>query len=426
MPGMTVDRDFRLRDFGLSTFKDAETLPRHRWYEVKEAFSPRLVQEAISESGCKRGDLIVDPFGGSGTVSLTATQLGYRTVSFEVNPFLQFLAQAKLANCRPGIFESYVKKIGRRATVGKRSWLERFSTFGRGDGTKPWLFNVGVLRSAEAVMQATAELPPQTRALIRLIAIGAAMDSCNAYRDGKCLRYHNNWREMHLNRKSFLAHFKNRSDIVCSDLAKFPLPRTERSIERGDCRVLIQAGSMQGFRLCITSPPYLNSFDYTDIYRPELFIGGFIESQEELRRLRQSTVRSHVQANWPRPKINSFGPTYDKMIKKMNRKGAEFWDYRLPLMVQAYFEDLHIVLTALREQAAKKAEVWVAVATSAYAGTVIPVDIILAEIGREVGWKVRNVGFLRELRTSGQHWNRMNGNGTHSPYLRESLVMLYQ
>ena len=30
------------------------------------------------------------------------------------------------------------------------------------------------------------------------------------------------------------------------------------------------AGTKQ-FKLCVTSPPYLNSFDYTDVYRPELF-----------------------------------------------------------------------------------------------------------------------------------------------------------
>ena len=36
--------------------------------------------------------------------------------------------------------------------------------------------------------------------------------------------------------------------------------------------------SFAGFKLCVTSPPYLNSFDYTDIYRPELFLGGFVQS----------------------------------------------------------------------------------------------------------------------------------------------------
>ena len=43
------------------------------------------------------------------------------------------------------------------------------------------------------------------------------------------------------------------------------------------------------------SPPYLNSFDYSDVYRPELFAAGFVSANSKLRKIRKKTLCSHVQ-----------------------------------------------------------------------------------------------------------------------------------
>lgn len=50
--------------------------------------------------------------------------------------------------------------------------------------------------------------------------------------------------------------------------------------------------------LVITSPPYLNSRDYTDTYMLELKTLGFTDSAAEIRKLREKTLRSHVQIKW--------------------------------------------------------------------------------------------------------------------------------
>ncbi|MCX5671066.1 MAG: hypothetical protein NTU94_07075 [Planctomycetota bacterium] len=92
-------------------------------------------------------------------------------------------------------------------------------------------------------------------------------------------------------------------------------------------------------------------------------------------------------------------------------------------MIQAYFEDIRDVLAGLRSCAGRKAHIWLVVATSAYAGVEVPVDTIIGEIGLKNGWLLKEIGLLRELRSSGQHWNRTNGKGRKCPRLRESIVI---
>ena len=92
------------------------------------------------------------------------------------------------------------------------------------------------------------------------------------------------------------------------------------------------------------------------------------------------------------------------------------------MMVHAYFEDMRLILSELRRIAKKDAQLWLVVATSAYAGIEVPVDRIIADIGEGVGWALSEIGVLRELRSSGQHWNRTNRPNGRS-CLRESVVI---
>jgi hypothetical protein len=93
-------------------------------------------------------------------------------------------------------------------------------------------------------------------------------------------------------------------------------------------------------------------------------------------------------------------------------------------MVQAYFEDMYGILSALAACANKNATVWLVVSTSAYAGVEIPVDFILGQIGERVGWFLQDIAVLRSLRASGQHASRVPGENILPFHLRESLVIL--
>lgn len=420
---LNLNANFPLRDLGFSNALGLDSLPRHRWYFVKEGFSPQLVENAIQIEGVKKGQTLLEPFSGGGTVALVGASAGLNVKALEVNPFLRFLSSAKLKNASVESFKSLCSEVERVIRRPKISPLEGFSTFTKGNRWERWLFPTEVLRGFEAGRQLLTPASTPPRALAKLALIAAAMDCCNAARDGKCLRYRSEWATEEASLHDLQIRFRARVEAMQEDLSAHQLPHTLSSVAGGDTRVLLQ-DMTQKFDLCVTSPPYLNSFDYSDVYRPELFLGGFVESNKDLMKVRLSCVRSHVQASWDAPKRSEFGSLYRDCIDRINERSDALWDQRIPKMVQAYFEDMEKILRQMRHRANPNAAVWLVVSTSAYAGVEVPVDLILAEIGQRVGWYLREVGVLRYLRSSSQHVKHVQDETRKSVPLRESVVIL--
>ena len=76
-----------------------------------------------------KNSLILDPFNGSGTATLTAAENDIPSIGLEVNPFTSFVANVKTHNTNQEklseLFEITLEKIEK----GKVSKLERYSTF---------------------------------------------------------------------------------------------------------------------------------------------------------------------------------------------------------------------------------------------------------------------------------------------------------
>src|SRR5258708_14232860 len=258
--------------------------------------------------------------------------------------------------------------------------------------------------------------------MVKLCLLGAANDVGNAVNDGKALRYRSDWEEQSYSAADFIAAFEVRVADIAEDLVLAPDVGSRATIRLGDAR---RKAPAEGFKLCVTSPPYLNSFDYTDVYRPELFLGGWVTDMAGLRRLRLRTIRSRGQVKRNDPKTDGFGAQYTESVKRLGRRKSGLWNARIPLMVQAYFEDMKVVLTNLRKAAAPNASTWMVVSTSAYAGVEIPVDLILADIGSTCGWYLREVSVIRYLgQVAGQQWKKLASQDSENlPHLRESLII---
>jgi hypothetical protein len=413
-----INNTFSLRNLGLTNAFHTVSLPRHRWYYYKEGFSPRLVEHAIRLANLEQTDVILDPFNGGGTTTLTAAINGYRSIGIEVNPFTSFLAKAKVSDVDSKRFEVAAERVLSATKKSKSSPLKGFSTFSKKDGIEKWLFNDEVLDAFEAGWIHSSSIESSSlQALIRLALISSAMANCNAVRDGKCLRYRKTWASNKRDKRTYSATLKVKLAQISADLQGEPL-QTASTILEGDVRkVLDRLEEGQKFRLCITSPPYLNTFDYTDIYRPELFLCRYVCTTKELYKLRLQTVRSHLQAMWEKPKSDNFGALYDAAIAHVNANPIKLMDSRIPTMIQAYFEDMATILRKLRLNAVEGAQMWLVVSNSAYADKEIPVDLIIADIGCKFGWKLKEVAVLENIKRR---------KTVHSPSvktLRESVII---
>jgi DNA modification methylase len=418
-----INDNHKIKDKNYSNFGHSKDLPRHNWYYFKEGFSPKLIEEAIEITGLDKDALIVDPFSGSGTTPLMASLNGMNSVGFEVNPFMSFVAKTKQTISTKKKMLKYKDKILVSIDKGQISPLEKFSTFTNNCGRNKWLFNTDVLRSFEAGWNIAESFDSNEKNLFRLSLLSSVMDNSNVLKDGKCVRYKKNWKELAYSKESFVDTFESRLERMINDLESTPLEK-KSNIYLGDNRKNISKKLEHKFQLCVTSPPYLNSFDYTDIYRPELFLGKFVKSNMELRKLRYKTLRSHVQVDWEIPKKTDFGTLYANTFNEIIKRKEELWNSKIPLMIQAYFEDMEKILVLLRKKADVNANLWLVVSTSAYAGVEIPVDLILADIGTRVGWELEEVIVTRHLRNSTQNARKLKNVGVISHRLRESIVIL--
>lgn len=414
-----INHSFALKNLGITNALDSLDRARHRWYHYKEGFSPILVEKAIELSELQNGDVILDPFNGSGTTTLTASGKGYSSIGIEVNPFTSFLALAKTKSANVSEFDRWSETVVSAAKKGRKSRLIGYSTFSKTEKLHKWLFNDDVLRSFEGGWEtASAIRSNNLRALIRLALISSAMQNCNAKRDGKCLRYRKTWAKHTRDSTTFVASLEAKLKEIKEDIESEILDCRPTIINGDVRRVLQRLKEDEKFKLCVTSPPYLNTFDYTDIYRPELFLGHFVDNTDELYKLRLKAVRSHLQAKWEEPTKSDFGALYEGAIEHVTENVDQLMDPRIPSMIQAYFEDMAKILSDLKSLAKDGAQAWLVVSNSAYADREIPVDLIIADIGSSLGWKLKEVAVLENIE------RRKTKYSPSIETLRESLIIL--
>ncbi|GAJ09489.1 unnamed protein product, partial [marine sediment metagenome] len=99
----------------------------------------------------------------------------------------------------------------------------------------------------------------------------------------------------------------------------------------------------------------------------------------------------------------------------------KLWNNKIPNIVRGYFDDMHTLLGKLYQQTTKNGFVGIVVGNSAYSGVIIPTDILIAEIAKEIGFKIKNIFVTRHLTTSSQQKQELE---YLKNYLRESIVLL--
>ena len=177
----------------------------------------------------------------------------------------------------------------------------------------------------------------------------------------------------------------------------------------------IEAGSVEGI---IFSPPYANCFDYTEIYKLELWFGKFVSEYSDLKKLRNASLHSHLNGDLNR-EVQSRSEILTELLEELEKK--ELWDKKIPKMLKLYYDDMFTVLDDSYKALGDKGFCCIVVGNSAYGGIVFPADLILAEYAEKIGFKVDKIEVDRFIITSSQQYEMTKETGK---YLRESVVCL--
>jgi hypothetical protein len=384
---------------------EAQDLPFQRWYRFKEAFSPRFVSTAIA-SLARRPAVCIDPFGGSGTTSLTCQFLGVKPVTMEVNPFLADLIEAKLHqyDLRSLMADYVALEVAVGAFKGSTSHLLAGApqTFVEPGLNGRWIFGRAVARRLLIHRQAIEQLGNSAHKRFFRILLGSiSVRLSNVVISGKGRRYRANWEARASSPTMVDILFREAAESAIKDIAVYGR-RAEASytLMRGDSRQLLTGAPEAQFSLF--SPPYPNSFDYTDIYNVELWLLGYLSSSASNRTLREATLRSHVQIK--RSYDGEIPPSakFKKTMRALNKKTGELWNCDIPSMVSAYFADMSKIIGGLAETMSDQADIMMVIGDSRYAGVSVDVAAICAEIAPAFGFKAKSSRPIRSMRASAQ------------------------
>ena len=390
----------------LGTNSGAQTIPFQNWRRIKEAFAPELIARAIKDSSLPVQNCI-DPFGGSGTTGLACQFLGVHPVLVEVNPYLADLIEAKLTPYKPveQLLEDLDEVIKTSSSGVSDSAICLFatapSTFVEPGNKGRWIFDRQVAERIAALHNAINCLDKPARRLFLVLLGGILIEVSNVRVSGKGRRYRRRWKERIVTPTAVEELFSNSAKQAIEDIRQFSRRATNSfDVLRGDCKAILD--QVEQCELAVFSPPYPNSFDYTDVYNVELWTLGYLDSTDANLELRSATLSSHVQVSRDFLGPPTESQTLNKVLERLNDIRHKLWDSRIPSMVGAYFTELMQVLNQLSCVLTVGGSAWIVVGESCYGGVKIPVATVLEELATCQEWRTLSREPVRFLRSSAQ------------------------
>lgn len=246
----------------------------HNYHPYPAKFIPQIPRTVL-ESYSQPGDFVLDPFCGSGTSLVEALATGRHAVGCDVNPLACLISRVKT---HPLDADS-ARRVEWFLSAFERGWASCAS------GDPPNILNLSkwfvesVVRELVAIRNATAEVDDSRERDFLCVAFSAIIvrasnqESETTYRSvqkeerpGSVIEaFIRKARDM-LSRNGHLAGTSARAEIVNEDATS-------------------HAWGGRKFNLIITSPPYVNSFDYYLYHKHRLAWLGFDHAPVQKREI---------------------------------------------------------------------------------------------------------------------------------------------
>jgi len=405
-------------DAEYGTFKDSLRAPVHRWFKYPAGYSYRFVEAKILQYGLNSEHWILDPFVGCGTTSVEAKRHGVNSIGVEAHPFVYWVARTKTD-----------------WTVGVQEIASAYHA---------------VMAKAEAILASEGvsieDLPELVRKcyspgnLLKLLAIRNAIrdevlsDRVRAFLDlaltdtlRNASKAATGWPYIAPNKiheraveKDAVAEFRLQVRRMIDDLQFMQMFYGQKGVQciliHGDARQRHSAIRPGSIDLAITSPPYLNNYDYADRTRLETYFFGWFKTWGEItQQVREQLIMSATTQvrreafgahGGLSPEVEAANPEVFKELvakigelseRRMEKGGKKSYDF----MVAGYFNDMLTVLQRVFEALKRGSDFVLVLGDSAPYGVYVPTHEYLARLALGLGFSSWTV---EELRTRGEKW----------------------
>jgi len=392
-----------------TTRKKNSTYLTHGLHRYKGKFYPQLCKSLINICCLDEGDVVLDPFGGSGTTCLEANLLGLDGISFDTNPVAASIAQAKMDVLHAGESSTlkYLASLRRASEVRALQLSTSLDQFNPAtlDELHRW-FPIPVLRKLHHLLE-TAREGDRTLTALGLTLISDVVREVSQ-QDPKDLRIRRRQEpiedapvfELFQARLEKLE--KNLLDYYTQVRVKLPRPGTSTVI-LGDCADSA-AYPQKAIQAVITSPPYASALPYIDTDRLSLAVVHGLTAAErkpletmmvgsreitirERQAIDNTLVSDPASLELPQGTIN-FLQSLLEAVK--NDPSAGFRRQQTPAVLTRYFRAMSLSIGNLAAKLERGRDLWMVVGDSRTTidGTQwrIPTTDELCEIGISHGF----------------------------------------
>ncbi len=401
------------------------TAPFSRWFRYPAGFGNESLDLVLAALEPEPGMRILDPFAGVATLGPWAAGRGIHFFGLEANPLVADVADLK---CGPwpdlNVLSVAAKDLvadaeGSRPDPGLESeWLQRF-------------FEPTALAQLLRLRSSLSQAPPSLQRWLRLALVATLRDVSSAS-VGWPYQRPSVERRPRYSCDPF-DRFLARIGWMVEDMSGLECV-TPGEVHVGDARV--SSDYCQGSSLLvdaiITSPPYLNNYDYADATRLELYFLGLASTWRGMceyarRRMLTATTQQtrmqaatdaldYLQAVCTDELCRQLLSSYEGLTAERSRRsrGKEY-----NFTFAQYMADMHRALGNMVASMRARGRACMVIGDSAPYGIYIDTPHLVAQLGETVGLSCDKVVSVRRR---GSRWTS-NGQRT-ATHLSESVVVL--
>ncbi len=419
------------------TFADSSKAPIHRWFKYPAGYSYKLVENKIKEYGLNHDSWIVDPFVGCGTTSVTSKEKGVNSIGIEAHSFVFWVAKVKT-------FWEYDMEELEKAIVRTTNYLEFKNIKNKINNADIFEYPELVRKCYSPYNLATLKViqdyieyegyNPEIKDFLKLALVDTLRTSTSA---GAGWPYIAPSKYQEKTEKAAVGEFLKQLNLMYKDLKII----TERkSPYQVACELILgDSREAQGIKpdsidLTITSPPYLNNYDYADRTRLELYFCGLARTWDDITKSVRDKLMTAATTQIRRSDFNeknllikeieNISPdVYNDLIGKIEqlgqlrliKNGKKSYD----LMVAGYFNDMFNVLKHVKTTLKEDSDFVLVLGDSAPYGVHIATEKIIGELAISLGYSNYRTEILR---VRGNKWKA--NPQRHHVLLKESILYI--
>ena len=368
------------------TFKYNTNFGRHGWLRLTPAYSVKLVEELVEST--PKNTHILDPFSGTATTGLCASEKGMATHLFDINPFLIWFGNTKLhkfSNLKLQHLEEEIevvlKKFPERLT--NSNWVPNLYNIER------WwcghtLSIIAALRAE--IVQAFGEPSDSPYSnLVWICFCRIIIETSSASFNHVSMSFKGGLTTFEIEQiqELFREIYKN-----IFKGARNPITGKSKVLNI-DSRAMEQIDGVT-YQHVITSPPYPNRMSYIRELRPYMYWTKFLDHAKEAGELDWKAIGG----TWgiATSRLKDWAPTNVELpailiaaCRRIQNTGDKNSDL-MARYVHKYFYDMHLHFTTLRKLLDKDAKLDYIVGNSTFYGVHVPSEKIYAESLRVLGY----------------------------------------